>query len=404
VVFTSTLVAGSTATVDVEVSQACLLSAWCDFDGDGDWDDAGEQIFSDEPLVAGVNPLTFAVSSAAIAGIDTFARFRVSSSGGLSYTGEAADGEVEDHLVTMGALDFGDAPDPFYPTRLASDGARHVLGGALFLGAGVDAEVDGQPTAAASGDDESDSDDEDGVVFPSSLGVGLDAAVEVTASADGLLNAWIDFNADGDWLDPGEQVFADEPVLAGTKTLTLSVPATAAVGTTCARFRVDSVGGLSPTGLATDGEVEDLQVVILIGADLAVTMSGAPDPAPAGRPLTYTVTVTNNGPMDATSVRLIDPLPPELTFVSSSAPCAFVGDALSCPLGSLEVTESIQVSLEVLVDYPVHGSVTNTVTVDATETDPIAGNDTAAEITTIGLFIEGFEGGDLSAWAGVVGP
>jgi photosystem II stability/assembly factor-like uncharacterized protein len=47
---------------------------------------------------------------------------------------------------TAGGLDFGDAPDPTYPTLLASDGARHTAG-ALYLGAGVDCEVDSQTTA-----------------------------------------------------------------------------------------------------------------------------------------------------------------------------------------------------------------------------------------------------------------
>ncbi|MCD4748591.1 MAG: hypothetical protein K8R59_04380 [Thermoanaerobaculales bacterium] len=44
------------------------------------------------------------------------------------------------------------------------------------------------------------------------------------------------------------------------------------------RFRIDSTGGLSAGGLALDGEVEDEQVEIMIGADLAVTMSDMPDP------------------------------------------------------------------------------------------------------------------------------
>ncbi|MCU0611672.1 MAG: hypothetical protein MUE60_07795, partial [Candidatus Eisenbacteria bacterium] len=59
-------------------------------------------------------------------------------------------------------LDLGDAPDPSYPTLLASDGARHITGSAVYLGAGVDAELDGQPNAGATGDDLA-GDDEDGV-------------------------------------------------------------------------------------------------------------------------------------------------------------------------------------------------------------------------------------------------
>ena len=97
--------------------------------------------------------------------------------GGLAPVGLARDGEVEDHAVFIepgeGVLDFGDAPDPTYPTLLASNGASHVIGGP-WLGDRTDvpdAELDGQPDAAASGDDKDllsliPNDDEDGVAIP----------------------------------------------------------------------------------------------------------------------------------------------------------------------------------------------------------------------------------------------
>ena len=66
------------------------------------------------------------------------------------------------------AFDFGDAPDPTYPTLSASDGAGHVFGAGVYLGAAVDADADGQPTAGATGDDtDTSGDDEDGVTFTS---------------------------------------------------------------------------------------------------------------------------------------------------------------------------------------------------------------------------------------------
>ena len=84
---------------------------------------------------------------------------------------------------------------------LANDGARHVLGSGLYLGSTVDADPDGQPNADATGDDTIDlNDDEDGVVFIDTLAPGkLGVQVDVTASAAGLLNAWIDYNGDGSW-------------------------------------------------------------------------------------------------------------------------------------------------------------------------------------------------------------
>ena len=44
------------------------------------------------------------------------------------------------------ACDWGDCPDPTYPT-LAPAGPSHLFDGELFLGATLDTEADGQPIA-----------------------------------------------------------------------------------------------------------------------------------------------------------------------------------------------------------------------------------------------------------------
>jgi hypothetical protein len=54
----------------------------------------------------------------------------------------------------------------------------------------------------------------------------------------------------------------------------------------------------------------------------------------------------------------------------------------------------------VVLDHPVWGSLSNVASVTATENDPISANNTATEITSIGLFIDGFESGSTSAWSG----
>jgi uncharacterized repeat protein (TIGR01451 family) len=301
--------------------------------------------------------------------------------------------------------DFGDAPDPSYPTLLASNGAQHLLGGALFLGATVDVEPDGQPTPGADGDDLDGGDDEDGVVFAASLLAGADESFQVTASVAGMLNAWIDFNADGDWDDPGEQVFTDEPLVAGSNGLSVMIPLDAAVGTTCARFRFDSAGGLTPTGLAADGEVEDYTVVIDPSAELEVGISDSPDPVPEGGRLTYYVSVGNNGQLEATSVVLADTLPPEVSFVAASHPgCVEAGGVVTCDLATLAAGGSTMVEIEVDVAFGTTGTITNTAEVILNETDPVAGNNTDAEITTVVdeptyIFSDGFETGNTTRWS-----
>ncbi|MCK5108411.1 MAG: hypothetical protein KAR25_01850, partial [Methanosarcinales archaeon] len=170
-------------------------------------------------------------------------------------------------------MDWGDAPDgmtaPGYPTLMGSNGARHVIAG-LWLGNPKDmpdAEPDGQPDANALGDDNDGNDDENGVVFNTPLVSGQPATVTVTASAQGMLQGWIDFNADRDWADPGEQIFINKPLVAGSNVLTFNVPVTLAQSdafATFARFRFSRTRGLSFDGPARDGEVEDYAVRIAV--------------------------------------------------------------------------------------------------------------------------------------------
>jgi len=78
-------------------------------------------------------------------------------------------------------------------------------------------------------------------------------------------------------------------------------------------------------------------------ADVSVTKVDDPDPVMLGANLTYTITVTNSGTIDATSVSLLDSLPPETTFVSLPVPAGWMcstptmgtnGDVL-CTIASL---------------------------------------------------------------------
>ena len=126
----------------------------------------------------------------------------------------------------------------------------------------LDPEPDGQPNPTATGDDILDgNDDEDGVIFTSPLIPGNPATVDVIASADGLLDTWIDWEGDGNWA--GNQIFSSVPLAAGRNSLTFLVSPTAIPHTKrFARFRFSSAGGLSYVGMAMDGEVEDYLVKI----------------------------------------------------------------------------------------------------------------------------------------------
>jgi len=163
-------------------------------------------------------------------------------------------------LMPGAQLDFGDAGAP-YQTVLADNGARHaIIDPPLVLGTGVTADADGQPDAAAA------TDSDDGVDIASPLNVNTNTPLYVTVSGPGFLNTWIDYNADGDWTDPGEQVIKEQEFLeAGTYELTVGTPFFAPLGTTTARFRYSTQRDLAHTGVARDGEVEDYTIDIVPG-------------------------------------------------------------------------------------------------------------------------------------------
>ncbi len=188
--------------------------------------------------------------------------------------GSFEDGETEDYLLAVDPAqpdqyDFGDAPDPKYPTLLANNGAQHVIWTGFFLGAQIDAEPNGQPNPTATGDDINNLADEDGVTFHTALFSGVPNTITVTATLPpfmpGLayLNAWIDLNGDGDWADAGEQVITDYVVANGANAITFVPGAITATGSTFARFRLSTQVGLSYTGLAPDGEVEDYRIGVV---------------------------------------------------------------------------------------------------------------------------------------------
>jgi hypothetical protein len=147
----------------------------------------------------------------------------------------------------------------------------------LRLGKLINSEIDGRPSPLGDADAS-----DDGVSFSAGIvaPIGLSSAgfnksivtkVTVTASGPGYLDGWIDFNFDGAWDAPGEQILVSREFIADnlTQTFDVTVPSTAPDPTSptrsFARFRFSSTGGLQPTGLAIDGEVEDYDVTIIPG-------------------------------------------------------------------------------------------------------------------------------------------
>jgi len=185
--------------------------------------------------------------------------------------------------IRMEIKDYGDLPDHYVTTGVIT-GASHILDGLTYLGAGVDPDGDGQPSANAQGDNANQDgthvtdlpNDEDGITFLDPLMPGKTARIQVVAGSDGFLNAFIDFDndgildnitIDGSSATGSAGTLADLQLGAGTHIITIDLPAT--IGEQIySRFRFTAEAGdlaaATPTGTAATGEVEDY-VLMSIG-------------------------------------------------------------------------------------------------------------------------------------------
>lgn len=257
-------------------------------------------------------------------------------------------------------LDYGDAPDAAAGTATGDyesapgQGPSHVVG-AIRLGTVVDAE-------ATFSEDDGPPLEDDGVVLndgganpllhTQSLIAGQQYTLDVTTVGAGAINAWIDFNQDGDFDDVGEQIATDVASTGGTESIVVDVPIDAVAGISYARFRYSSQAGLGSNGAAPDGEVEDYEIT-LVGASPAlklvkrITSIGGTaitavndDPtdtndnaanwpasylqgdfastAEPGQTVDYTIYFLSDGNTSITNVRICDLIPENTTYVAGS--------------------------------------------------------------------------------------
>lgn len=165
------------------------------------------------------------------------------------------------------------------PHIIYVDGSRITLNAPLNSGAvvAIDYGDPGNPYAAhpvIDGLQFGDSPmEDDGVVFGSGLKIGTNT-VSINSStvlSPGILQAWMDFNKDGDFDDPGEQIFKNVQLTPGTHNYSFVIPNTVIDDSSLpeayripltARFRIDYTLNLGPTGTGFAGEVEDYDVYI----------------------------------------------------------------------------------------------------------------------------------------------
>ena len=128
-----TINAGTTITLKVTTHGVGFLSAWIDWNGDGDFNDSYEKIATNIDGSGGVITFNVTAPSSAI-DLVTYARFRYSYQRDLAPTGNAIDGEVEDYKINIhGNLEPFICSDKLYLSNRTELGVGSGDSGATWL-------------------------------------------------------------------------------------------------------------------------------------------------------------------------------------------------------------------------------------------------------------------------------
>ena len=175
---------------------------------------------------------------------------------------------VDSLTINILLCDWGDLPDPNIATNIAnyqtlrdSVGPVHVIIPGLNLGATVDGEINGQPSEDALGD----GNDEDGLTISPTLDIVSGGILRLplsyvnTTSDTAYIEAWIDWNGDGDFEDTNEMVLdVKDPTQGLFDRININVPTDALSGQLLGvRIRISNTDNMTPYGQVSTGEVED---------------------------------------------------------------------------------------------------------------------------------------------------
>jgi uncharacterized repeat protein (TIGR01451 family) len=124
---------------------------------------------------------------------------------------------------------------------------------------------------------------------------------------------------------------------------------------------------------------------IAASADLSLVKSASSGSAKPGGPLTYTLTVSDLGPSNATGITIVDTLPAGFVYGSASGDTSatLTGNTLTLNVGNLNTGATTVVTVTGTVASTASGSITNTATVSGAQADPNLTNNTSSVTTLI---------------------
>jgi len=161
-------------------------------------------------------------------------------------------------------------------------------------------------------------------------------------------------------------------------------------GQATATFTAGSTLGTGGASAQFDHAVVPATLTVIAEADLAVTKTG-PAAAVAGNTITYTVTLSNNGPDAAPLATLTDALPAGLSFVSQQQTAgptfmlANTGNTINNSIVSMAAgtTASFEITAAVSASVTPGSTLSNTASASLSIADPVPGNNSATANSTV---------------------
>lgn len=181
---------------------------------------------------------------------------------------------------------------------------------------------------------------------------------------------------------------------SGTFTVTVTVNVGATGSITNGTYTIEGTG-ISPT-------IGPTVITPLAGAatDVGIVKVANPSQVPVGQNITYTLTVTNNGPATAQGVVVTDPIPAGLTLVSATPSVGVCTGAttVTCQLNDIAVSGTATITI--VAKGAANGVFVNVASVSGNFSDPVSTNNQSSAPATVGtLDVPALSGAALAALA-----
>ena len=201
--------------------------------------------------------------------------------------------------------------------------------------------------------------------LPSGTCTDVSAADKVTCFSQSA--SYLSILAPGSFVSAPNSTFQE----SGTSQATPHVAGSIAV--LRARYPAESLGqtlqrlqltGIQDTDAGNNLTLPRLNLLAATNQGTALSLSGSgPTTAVAGSNSTYSITVTNSGPLAATDIKLDDALPSGASYVSGSAGCTLVNQIVVCSIANLAAGASVTITFN--VQWNASGAVYDAATVTA---------------------------------------